>query len=141
MRIDPSIDLGIVEPLSQELTNIGVLQSFSSVSGFEIKEDNPIETQKPSLCPSCKEPNDPKARFCWKCGMILDKSLTEGKLKEEAKQIEDTIMRSEVVDASTKRIIETFPADFKDLILESVLTQILENPEMKERFRKELSRQ
>ena len=71
--------------------------------------------------------------------MILDKSLTDGKLKEEAKQIEDTLMKSEVVDASTKRIIETFPADFKDLILESVLTQILENPEMKERFRREIS--
>ena len=81
----------------------------------------------------------PKARFCWKCGMILDKSLTEGKLKEEAKQIEDTLMKSEVVDTSTKKIIESFPADFKDLILESVLTQILENPEMKERFRREIS--
>ena len=43
-------------------------------------------------------------RVCWKCGMILDKSLTDGKLKEEAKQIEDTLMKSEVVDASTKRI-------------------------------------
>lgn len=107
--------------------------------GIEIKEDNPIETQKPSPCPRCKEPNDPKARFCWKCGMILDKSLTEGKLKEEAKRIEDTIMKSEVVDTSTKKIIESFPADFKDLILESVLTQILENPEMKERFRREIS--
>ena len=73
--------------------------------------------------------------------MILDKSLTEGKLKEEAKRIEDTLMKSEVVDASTKRIIETFPADFKDLILESVLTQIVKNPELKERFQKELIKQ
>ena len=109
--------------------------------GIEIKEENPIETQKPSPCPRCKEPNDSKARFCWKCGMILDKSLTEGKLKEEAKRIEDTIMKSEVVDTSTKKIIESFPADFKDLILESVLTQIAKNPELKERFRKELSSQ
>ena len=31
---------------------------------IEIKEDNPIETQKLSPCPRCKEPNDPKARFC-----------------------------------------------------------------------------
>ena len=58
--------------------------------------------------------------------MILDKSLTEKKLKDEAKQIEDTIMKSEVVDTSTKKIIETFPADFKDLILETVLKQIVE---------------
>ena len=109
--------------------------------GLQPEEEKPIESQRASSCPRCKEPNDPKARFCWKCGMILDKSLTEGKLKEEAKQIEDTLMKSEVVDASTKRIIKTFPAAYKDLIFESVLTQILENPEMKERFRKELSRQ
>ena len=70
--------------------------------------------------------------------MILDKSLTEGKLKEEAKQIEDKIMKSEVVDAPTKKIIETFPPEFKDLILESVLTQIVKNPELKERFQREL---
>ena len=109
--------------------------------GIEIKEDNPIETQRPSPCPRCKEPNDPKARFCWKCGMILDKSLTERKLKEEAKQIEDTIMKSQVVDAPTKKLIETFPADFKDLILETVLKQIVENPELKARFQRELSSQ
>ena len=107
--------------------------------GIEIKEDNPIETQRPSPCPRCKEPNNSKARFCWKCGMILDKTLTEGKLKEEAKQIEDTIMKSQVVDASTKKIIEAFPPDFKDLILETVLKQIVENPELKERFQREQS--
>ena len=50
-------------------------------------------------------------------------------------------MKSEVVDASTKRIIETFSADFKDLILESVLTQIVKNPELKERFQLEISGQ
>ena len=50
-------------------------------------------------------------------------------------------MKSEVVDAPTKNLIESFPADFKDLILESGLTQIVKNPEQKERFRKELSSQ
>jgi hypothetical protein len=71
--------------------------------------------------------------------MILDKSLTEKNLKDEAKKIEDTIMKSEVVDAPTKKIIESFPDDFKDLILETVLKQIVENRELKERFQKELS--
>ena len=36
-------------------------------------------------------------------------------------------------------IVETFPDEFKDLILETVLKQIAENPELKERFQKELS--
>ncbi|MDS0257132.1 tyrosine-type recombinase/integrase [Thermoplasmatales archaeon AK] len=107
--------------------------------GIELKDEKPIEEQKPVVCPRCKEPNDPKARFCWKCGMILDKTLTEQKLKEEAKQIEDTIMKSKVVDTPTKQIIKTFPDDFKDLILETVLKQIVENPELKEKFQKELS--
>ncbi len=70
--------------------------------------------------------------------MIPDRSLTEKKLEDEAKQIEDTIMKSEIVDTPTKKIIETFPEDFKDLILETVLKQIVENPELKERFQREL---
>ena len=73
--------------------------------------------------------------------MILDKTLTEEKLKEEAKQIEDTLMKSEVVDAPTKKIIESSPPDFKGLILETVLKQIVENPEMKKRFQLEISGQ
>ena len=107
--------------------------------GIAVKEERTIESQRPSLCPRCKEPNDPKARFCWKCGMILDKTLTEKKLKDEARQIEDTIMQSEVIDTPTKKIIEAFPDDFKDLIFETVLKQIVENPELKERFQRELA--
>ncbi|WMT44788.1 MAG: zinc ribbon domain-containing protein [Cuniculiplasma divulgatum] len=106
--------------------------------GIEVKEERSIESQEPSVCPRCREPNDPKARFCWKCGMILGRSLTEKKLKEEAREIETAIMKSEVVDDPTKRIVESFPDDFQDLILETVLQQIADNPEMKERFQKEL---
>ncbi len=109
--------------------------------GIEVKEERPIESQKPSLCPRCREPNDPKARFCWKCGMILDRSLTEEKLKEEAREIETAIMKSDVVDTPTKRIVETFPDDFKDLILETVLKQIVKNPELKDRFQRELNKE
>ena len=109
--------------------------------GIEVKEERPIESQKPSLCPRCREPNDPKARFCWKCGMILDRSLTEKKLKDEAREIETAIMKSDVVDTPTKRIVETFPEDFKDLILETVLKQIAENPELREKFQRELTEQ
>ncbi len=47
--------------------------------GIEVREERPIESQKPSSCPRYKEPNDPKAKFCWKCNMILDRTLTEKK--------------------------------------------------------------
>ncbi|MCL5439619.1 MAG: site-specific integrase [Candidatus Thermoplasmatota archaeon] len=108
--------------------------------GIEIKDEKPIEASMPLVCPRCNEPNDKINRFCWKCGMILDKTLTEKKLKEEAKEIEDSLMKSDAVDGSTKKIIETFPSDFKDLILETVLKQIVENPDLKERFQKEMFR-
>ena len=39
MRIDPSVNLGIVQPLSQELIDIGMFQFFSSVSGFDAAEE------------------------------------------------------------------------------------------------------
>ncbi len=107
--------------------------------GIEVQDEAPIESDRPVKCPRCGEPNDKAARFCWKCGMILDKTLTENKIRDEAKEIEDSLMKSSVVDPSTKKIIETFPDDFKDLILETVLKQIISNPEMKEKFRKELS--
>jgi integrase/recombinase XerD len=106
--------------------------------GIEVKEERPIESQKPSLCPRYKETNYTKAKFCWKCCMILDRSLTEKKLKEEAREIETAIMKFDLVDTSTKRIVETFPDDFKDLILETVLKQIADNSELKEKFQRKL---
>ena len=39
MRIDPSIDLGIVQPLSQELIDVGVFQPLSSILGFAATEE------------------------------------------------------------------------------------------------------
>ncbi|MEM3676454.1 MAG: zinc ribbon domain-containing protein, partial [Thermoplasmataceae archaeon] len=102
-------------------TDKAILKAY----GIEVDEYNAIiQESKPLKCLRCSEPNDPKARFCWKCGMILDKTLTEKKLKDEAMEIESTLMKSKVVDAPTKKIIEDFPDDFKDLILETVLKQI-----------------
>ncbi|MEM0195771.1 MAG: tyrosine-type recombinase/integrase, partial [Thermoplasmatales archaeon] len=107
--------------------------------GIELKEERNIETEQPIKCPRCGEPNDKVNRFCWKCGMILDKTLTERKLMEEAKEIESSLLKSQVVDNSTKKIIQEFPPEFKDLILETVLKQIVESPELKERFQREIA--
>ena len=38
MRVNSSINLGIVEPLSQELIDIGMLQFFSSIPSFDAAE-------------------------------------------------------------------------------------------------------
>ena len=105
--------------------------------GIELEGEEKIETELPSKCPRCGEPNDNAGRFCWKCGMILDKGLTEKKLRDEAKDIEKTLIRSSVVDESTKKLIEGFPEEFKDVILETVIKQILDSPELRKRFREE----
>ena len=39
MTIDPSIDLGIVQSLSQELIDVGVFQPLSSILGFAATEE------------------------------------------------------------------------------------------------------
>ncbi|MEM0121402.1 MAG: hypothetical protein QW688_08205, partial [Thermoprotei archaeon] len=76
----------------------------------------------------------------WKCGMILDKTLTEKKLMEEAKEIETSLLKSQVVDNSTKKIIKESPPEFKEPILETVLKQIVESPDFRESFRREIAK-
>ncbi len=102
--------------------------------GIEVEETTPIETNKPMDCPRCNEPNDSKSRFCWKCGMILDKTLTENRLREEVATIENRIYKSGAVDSSTKDLMKTFPDDYKDLIIESVLQRIMDTPDLRGKF-------
>ena len=86
------------------------------VYGIESKDEKPIKSDRQPGCLRCNEPNDRNTRFCWKCGMILNNELTE-----KINLIENSVLESNVVEDSTKKLIETFPPEFKDLILESVL--------------------
>lgn len=61
------------------------------------------------------------------------------KLKEEAKLIEHSTVNSALFDSSTKNPVKNFDPGFKDKMLEVILQQILENPDMAKRFRKELT--
>jgi len=45
--------------------------------------DTPIDTMKPGKCPRCHEMNPPKARYCFRCGLILT--------KEQSQTNEDTL--------------------------------------------------
>ena len=60
-------------------------------------------------------------------------------MSEEAREIESSLMESDVVDAPTKKTIESFPAEFKDLILETVLNQIVESPDTMKKLQDELA--
>ena len=106
--------------------------------GIEVQDDAPIESERPLNCPRCNEPNDKIARFCWKCGMILDKTLSVRKLKEEAKVIEESVLNSDAVDGSAKSMVKEFPPEFKDLILEFVLSDVYKDSEKLQKFREGL---
>ena len=106
--------------------------------GIDVKEENPIGMERPNNCPRCNEPNDKIARFCWKCGMILDKTLSEKKPKEEAKVIEESVISSTVVKDSTKSIVKSFPPEFKDPILEAVLSDVFNDTLKLQKYREEL---
>lgn len=107
--------------------------------GIKVPEEGAIETERPAKCPRCAEPNNDTARFCWKCGMILDRELTENKLQDEAREIEKSLMKSSVIDNSTKELIRNFPEEFKDAILETVIRQVLNSPDLSRKFREELA--
>ncbi|MEM3191983.1 MAG: hypothetical protein QXZ17_11055 [Nitrososphaerota archaeon] len=115
-------------------------RAILKVYGIEVKKERNIETEQSVECPRCEEPNDKVNKFYWKCGMILDKTLTEKKLMEEAKEIETSLLKSHVVDNSTKKIIKEFPPEFKEPILETVLKQIVESPDLRESFRREIAK-
>ncbi|MEM3845458.1 MAG: hypothetical protein QXU98_07140 [Candidatus Parvarchaeota archaeon] len=53
---------------------------------------------------------------------------------ERAREIESFLLKSDVVNNSIKKIIQEFPPEFKDLILEKVLKQIVESHELRDRI-------
>lgn len=106
--------------------------------GIAVEDEGSIAAERPSACPRCGEPNDRGARFCWKCGMILDKTLTDEKLKEEAEKVEKSVLDSSVVDDKTKSMIRSFPPEYKDLILEVVLSDIVKDSSRLDKIRGEL---
>ena len=70
--------------------------------------------------------------------MILDKTLSEKKPKEEAKVIEESVISSTVVKDSTKSIVKSFPPEFKDPILEAVLSDVFNDTLKLQKYREEL---
>ncbi|MEM3265339.1 MAG: hypothetical protein QXH07_05240 [Thermoplasmata archaeon] len=56
---------------------------------------------------------------------------------EDGREIESTLLKSDVVNISMKKIIQESlqnSKEFKDLILEKVLKQIVKSPELRKRF-------
>ncbi|MEM3271946.1 MAG: hypothetical protein QXX42_01790 [Thermoplasmatales archaeon] len=48
------------------------------------------------------------------------------------------MLRSSVIDNSTRDLLKNSDQEFKDKILEAILSQIISNPQLKEKFIAEL---
>ena len=70
--------------------------------------------------------------------MIFDKTLSDKKLQEEAKVIEESFINSDAVDSSTKSMVKEFTPKFKDLILEMVLSDVYKDSVKIHKFRRGL---
>jgi len=90
--------------------DVSILKTYE----IEVKEDSSIDSERPLNFPRSNEPKDKITRLCWKCGTIPDKTLINEKLKEEAPLIEKNLLNFDILDQSTKKIIVSFPLEFKD---------------------------
>ncbi len=104
--------------------------------GIEIKEDKRIEEDKPIECPRCHKLNPSTSLYCNTCGMPLDVK-TAIELDNKRKEVESALLGSSVVDNTAKELLRIFDPEFKDKILEAILSQIVSNPELRDKFRKE----
>ena len=71
--------------------------------------------------------------------MPLDAKTTI-ELDEKRKEVESKLIGSSVIDNGTKELLKTFDPEFKDKLLEAVLSQIINNPQLRDKFTKELVR-
>ncbi|MEM4056506.1 MAG: hypothetical protein QW578_05660, partial [Thermoplasmatales archaeon] len=59
-------------------------------------------------------------------------------LDNKRRESESLLLRSSVIGNSTKDLLKNFDPEFKDKILEAILSQIISNPQLKKKFIAEL---
>jgi hypothetical protein len=52
--------------------------------------------------------------------------------------VESKLIGSSVIDNGTKELLKTFDPEFKDKLLEAVLSQIINDPQRRVKFNKEV---
>jgi len=108
-------------------------------------EANGIHVEKPSkeirktrTCLRCKTVNPYNSEYCLQCGSPLDYDKLK-QLESKELEVESSLLNSSVIDNSTKALLKAFDPQFKDKILEAVLSQIVSRPDLKENFIRELA--
>ena len=109
------------------------------VYGIEKQKDGEGNTihYVPGLCPSCGAENSSIDNYCFRCGAPLGKNK-DAEPESNVKETETSVTASSADDNSTKELLKTFDPEFKDEILEAVISEIVRNPRLKERFIKAL---
>ena len=105
--------------------------------GIKVKENEAIKEEMPKECPRCHRSNPSTSLFCNTCGMPLDIKTTI-QLDEKKKEVESSLLSSTVIDPDTKELLKEFDPEFKDKLLEAVLSKIINNPQLKDKFTKEI---
>jgi predicted amidophosphoribosyltransferase len=78
-------------------------ESLLEAYGIVTKNNVPIDTLNPKICPNCSEGNTQDAKFCSKCKMIMTFEGYQQAL-EEQKQKED---RLTIIENQMKALIST----------------------------------
>ena len=105
--------------------------------GIKVKEDETIKEEMPKECPRCHRSNPSTSLFCNTCGMPLDIKTTM-ELDEKRKEVESSLLKSTVIDTDAKELLKAFDPEFKDKLLEALLSKIINNPKLKDKFTKEI---
>ena len=105
--------------------------------GININEKNEIE-EKPKKCPRCDYLNPSNAKYCHNCWLPFDEKLAL-EYENKEREIENKIEKSEAIPGIAKKMIENAPESFKSKLIENVLEEILKDPGLLEKFRKELN--
>ncbi len=105
--------------------------------GLKVDDNREIE-ERPITCPRCHELNDSNAKYCRRCWLPFDEKLAL-EYENREKEIENKIEKSEAIPGIAKKMIENAPESFKSKLIENVLEEILKDPGLLEKFRKELN--
>ena len=105
--------------------------------GIKVKEDETIKEEMPKECPRCHRSNPSTSLFCNTCGMPLDIKTTI-QLDEKKKEVEASLLSSTVIDTDTKELLKAFDPEFKDKLLEALLSKIINDPQLKDKFTREI---
>ena len=105
--------------------------------GISTKEEV-ITDAKPKKCLRCNELNPSNARYCHNCWLPFDEAMAL-EYQGREKEIEANIEKSTVLPGITRSLIEKAHEAFKSQLIESVLEEILKDPELLKKFRDEIN--